>query len=115
MSDLGRTWRKFDSPRGLFLVISREVDGTVDRVPFHGPHLDWLNQGHDSGHILLSGPSHDRALGIYVVRGTNEENVRQFVNSDPYHREGIRTFDLIEWEMQRRSLLPGLADHADLT
>jgi uncharacterized protein YciI len=102
------TWRKYDAPRGLFLVISKEVDASVDRAPHHGPHLDWLNAGHDTEQILLSGPSRDRALGIYVVRAASADDARKFVDTDPYHSAGIRTFDLVEWEMQRRSLTPGL-------
>jgi uncharacterized protein YciI len=102
------TWRKYDAPRDLFLVISRMVDASADRAPYHGPHLDWLSAGHDSGQILLSGPSRDRALGIYLVRAASTDDARAFVGSDPYHTVGIRTFDLIEWDMQRRSLEPGL-------
>lgn len=107
------TWRTFDAPDGLFLVISREVDTSVDRRPHHRAHLDWLGAGHDSGRILLSGPSRDRALGIYVVRAASANEAGEFVSSDPYHSVGVRTFDLIEWEMQRRSLVPGLVAPAD--
>ncbi len=105
-------WRKYDAARGLFLVISREADASVDRVPCHQAHLDWLNAGHDSQRVLLSGPSCDRSLGIYVVRAASLGEAREFVDSDPYHSAGIRIFDLIEWEMQRRSLTPGLIDPA---
>lgn len=104
----GPGWRKYDAPTGLYLVLSREADATVDRTPFHQAHLDWLNEGHDAGRILLSGPSRDRALGIYVVRGATEDDAAGYVRSDPYHSEGIRSFELVDWEMQRRTLLPGL-------
>jgi hypothetical protein len=46
---------------------------------------------------------------MYVVRAASADDARAYVSTDPYHSAGIRTFDLIEWEMQRRSLTPGLA------
>jgi uncharacterized protein YciI len=105
---LSASWRGYDYPGNLFLVTSFEVDPSVDRTPWHQPHLDWLIAGHDAGTILLSGPSHDRALGIYVVQADSLETARAYAQSDPYHAQGIRDFTIVGWEIVRRAQAPGL-------
>jgi uncharacterized protein YciI len=107
------TWQYFGQPSDIFLVTSRSIEGAGDRGPHHASHLAWLEEGHSEGTILLSGPSADRTLGIYVVRAGSLEQASDYVASDPYHALGLRSFDIVQWEAQRRSMAPGLEETAN--
>ena len=64
-------------------------------------HLAWMKQQHESGAILLSGPSSDRKYGMYLIRAKSREDAERIAASDPYTAAGHTTFDLIEWEIHQ--------------
>jgi uncharacterized protein YciI len=60
-----------------------------------------MKRQHDEGKILLSGPSPDRTLGIYLIKAANREEAEAIAASDPYTVAGETAFDLIEWEVHQ--------------
>jgi uncharacterized protein YciI len=60
-----------------------------------------MKQQHDAGRILLSGPSPDRSLGIYLIKAESREEAEKVAAGDPYTAAGHATFDLIEWEIHQ--------------
>lgn len=97
-----------------YLVISRSAVPDGERRRHHQAHLTWLEEGHADGTILFSGPTTDRQLGIYVMQADNLGTARRRASQDPYHREGVRTFDVFEWDVQRTTSdhRPGSRDAA---
>ena len=61
-------------------------------------HLVWMKQMHDEGKIIMSGPSSDRSLGIYLIRAGSREEAERIAGGDPYTVAGETTFEQIEWE-----------------
>jgi len=64
-------------------------------------HLKWMEEQHNSGKILLSGPSPDRRLGIYLIRADDRAEAERIAGGDPYTAAGHCTFELIEWEIHQ--------------
>ena len=64
-------------------------------------HLVWMKQQHDSGTIVLSGPTPDRKVGMYLIRAESRAEAERIAASDPYTAAGCTTFDLIEWEIHQ--------------
>jgi uncharacterized protein YciI len=60
-----------------------------------------MRRQHDEGSILMSGPSADRELGIYVIRAASRSAAEQIAASDPFTAIGHCAFDLIEWEVHQ--------------
>lgn len=64
-------------------------------------HLVWMKQQHESGTIVLSGPTPDRTIGMYLIRAKDRAEAERIAGSDPYTAAGCTTFDLIEWEIHQ--------------
>jgi len=64
-------------------------------------HLAWMREQHERGSIILSGPSTDRALGIYLIRATSRPAAELIAASDPFTAAGHCAADLIEWEIHQ--------------
>lgn len=64
-------------------------------------HLVWMKQQHEAGRIILSGPTPDRKLGMYLIRAGSREEAERVAAGDPYTAAGCTAFDLIEWEIHQ--------------
>jgi len=64
-------------------------------------HLVWMKAQHDSGRIVLSGPTPDRKIGMYLIRAQDKAEAERIAAGDPYTAAGFTTFDLIEWEIHQ--------------
>jgi uncharacterized protein YciI len=66
-----------------------------------GEHFTWLRAQHDSGTIVMSGPSADRALGLYVMRARSRDEAIAAASGDPLARDGRATIEVIEWDVHQ--------------
>ena len=64
-------------------------------------HLVWMKEQHETGRIVISGPSADRKLGMYLIRAGSREEAERIAAGDPFTAAGFTTFDLIEWEIHQ--------------
>ena len=64
-------------------------------------HLVWMKQQHEAGRIILSGPTPDRKVGMYLIRADSRAEAERIAASDPYTAAGCCTFELIEWEIHQ--------------
>jgi uncharacterized protein YciI len=64
-------------------------------------HLAWMRQQHASGAIVISGPTPDRRLGLYLIRAASRAEAEKIAASDPFTAAGHCTFELIEWEVHQ--------------
>jgi uncharacterized protein YciI len=84
-----------------FLALRRSVQPRNQWTVSLDEHLEWMRQQHESGIILMSGPTPDRQLGIYLIRANSRGAAEEIAASDPYTAAGHCTFDLIEWEIHQ--------------
>ena len=64
-------------------------------------HLVWMKHQHDTGTIVMSGPTPDRKYGQYLIRAENREEADKIAASDPFTVAGCTTFEIIEWEVHQ--------------
>lgn len=57
-------------------------------------HVQYLKELDDSGKLLLCGPFTDYAGGMVVLECKDIEEARAFAESDPFIKEGYKTFEL---------------------
>jgi uncharacterized protein YciI len=84
-----------------FIALRRPVAPREQWTTTLDTHLQWMKAQHDAGTILLSGPSPDRKLGIYLIKAENREAAERIAAGDPYTAAGHTSFELIEWEIHQ--------------
>ena len=62
-------------------------------------HLDYLENGLNSGQILLSGPKVDAEGGIIIIKSTDFDEVCEFCKKDPIVVAGIQHYEIIEFTL----------------
>jgi uncharacterized protein YciI len=67
-----------------YIALRRRVVPQEQRTVSLDTHLHWMRQMHNEGKILLSGPSPDRSLGIYLVKAASREEAENTAGGDPY-------------------------------
>ncbi len=84
-----------------FLVLSwaSASPGEVRKMSLE--HLAWMEGWHEAGKVLFSGPTPDRAIGIYVVKAGPHDEAKALVNTEPFHVVGLRSHEIIEWEIHQ--------------
>ncbi|MFF3909987.1 YciI family protein [Streptomyces sp. NPDC001848] len=73
-------------------------------------HKAWLREHADRGRILLSGPRPDGGA-VIVTADLDEATVRDLIESDPWHRLGIASYERIGFEA--RNAGPGVVTAAE--
>ena len=64
-------------------------------------HLAWIKEQHEAGTILMSGPSPDLSLGMYLIRAKSREEAESIAASDPYTVVGDSTYELQQWNIRQ--------------
>ena len=85
----------------FFITLRRPVMPREQWTTSLDTHLTWMKAQHEAGRIILSGPSPDRTLGIYLIKAASREEAEGIAASDPYTVAGHTTFELIEWEVHQ--------------
>lgn len=83
-----------------YLVIRRETNpahqhATVER------HLTWMRSQHESGIVIISGPTADRGTGMYVLRCASGEEAAAIAATDPLAQDGRAAIEVIEWHVHQ--------------
>jgi len=81
-----------------YILFYRTVDNYVDRrTPFREAHLELVNEFHSNGRLLMAGALADPVDGaILIFRGDTPDAAHEFVNRDPYVKNGLIT----EWSVR---------------
>ncbi|HEX6521272.1 MAG TPA: YciI family protein [Streptosporangiaceae bacterium] len=64
-------------------------------------HLTWLKAMHEQGTIIMSGPSTDLSLGIYVMRARNTAEAGRLASADPLLKSPGATLEVTEWQLHQ--------------
>ncbi|MEV7211410.1 MULTISPECIES: YciI family protein [unclassified Streptomyces] len=73
-------------------------------------HKAWLREHADQGRILLSGPRPDGGA-VIVTADLDDTGVRELIESDPWHKLGIASYETISFEGRNAS--PGVITAAE--
>ncbi len=83
-----------------YLILQRTESPRSEWSESLNDHLRWMEEQHRRGTVVLSGPTPDRELGIYLVRAVDRKEAQDIANADPFTAAGC-TYDLIEWEIHQ--------------
>ncbi len=64
-------------------------------------HLDWMRACHEAGTVVISGPSRDRSVSLYIIRAGSRAEAEQVAAGGPFTAAGECRFELIEWEIHQ--------------
>ena len=91
-----------------YIILSRSVaEQRENQQQHYEEHRKWLDDQHQAGRLLFSGPTTDRAYGIYIMLAANKDEAEQIAASDPHHVRDIRTMEVLEWNAHRAFRLNG--------
>ena len=91
-----------------YLVLSRSLpEKEESKQQNYEEHRQWLDDQHRAGRLLFSGPTSDRAYGIYILLASNLAEAKALAGQDPHHLKGIRTMEVLEWNVHRAFRLDG--------
>jgi len=91
-----------------YIVLSRSLPDKEESKQVHvEEHRKWLEEQHRSGRLLFSGPTADRAYGIYIMLAASLSEAERIAAQDPHHARGIRRMEVFEWRAHRAFRLDG--------
>lgn len=78
-------------------------------------HLAWMREQHEAGRIVMSGPSPDLKLGMYLIRASSRDEAEAIAASDPYTVAGDSIYELQQWNIRQiMGVGPFTADELNL-
>jgi uncharacterized protein YciI len=85
-----------------YIVLSRSLPEKEESKQLnYEEHRQWLDDQHRAGRLLFSGPTSDRAYGIYIMLASSLSEAKSIAAQDPHHARGIRTMEVLEWNVHR--------------
>jgi len=81
-----------------FILFYKTVDNYIERrAPLREDHLGLIREFHSDGRMVMAGALADPAAGaILIFRGDTPDAAHEFVNRDPYVKNGLIT----EWSIR---------------
>lgn len=83
-----------------YLAIRRHGSPPTDE-PAIETHLRWMREQHAAGTILMSGPSSDHAISLYVIRADSRQAAADIAARDPLAGADSATIEIVEWEVHQ--------------
>jgi len=85
-----------------YIVLSRSLPEKEESQQLnYEEHRQWLDDQHRAGRLLFSGPTSDRAYGVYIMLAADLSEAKRIAGEDPHHLKGIRTMEVMEWSVRR--------------
>ena len=64
-------------------------------------HINFLNDQYAEGLFIASGRKNPRTGGIILMQGKNKETVQEIIMQDPFYKNKIAQYDIIEFEASK--------------
>ncbi len=87
----------------MFLLLSRYVK-PLDEVDRWLPaHREFLDRQYAAGHFIVSGPMEPRSGGVIVTVDMPRAQIDEILKEDPFAREGVSEYQIIEFTATKRA------------
>src|SRR5919106_728500 len=94
-----------------YIVLSRSLPEQEKNKELHyEEHRQWLEDQHRMGRLLFSGPTADRAYGIYIMLAASKDEAERIAAQDPHHVIGCNQY-ITAAGKRRSSAVPLEAPH----
>jgi uncharacterized protein YciI len=84
-----------------FLCMRSNVRSRSERQATLADHFVWMQEQHERGHVVMSGPADNKSLGMYLIRADSRAQAEAVAAGDPYTAAGDCTFRIIDWEIHQ--------------
>lgn len=79
-------------------IVKVHYDAPIEKIDkVLQDHRAFLQQGYDSGMLLMSGPMNPREAGIAICRAPDQKVLESFFALDPYNLQGLVHYEFIEF------------------
>jgi uncharacterized protein YciI len=85
----------------MFVLISRYLKPLDVVDAWLGEHRAFLERHYAAHHLLTSGPQSPRTGGVIVTHDITREQVDAILAEDPFVREGVSEYQVIEFKPSR--------------
>jgi uncharacterized protein YciI len=82
-----------------FAVFTRMLDLDKNQQ-YREEHLDYLKYLGKKGYVFAKGRFSDASGGLVIYKADTLDEVRTFVENDPFIAQGARAYEIREWEMK---------------
>lgn len=69
-------------------------------------HLEHLAKMRENGNIFANGRFLDGAGGLVIYMAASFDEVKSFVEQDPYVIKGARSYEIHQWEIVTEAIIP---------
>jgi len=87
----------------MFLLISRYLKPLDEVDRFLVEHRAFLDRHYDSGLLIVSGSQDPRTGGVIVTADAPRAAIDRLLAEDPFVREGISSYEIIEFTPSKRA------------
>lgn len=87
----------------MFLLLSRYLKPAEEVDRFIPEHRAFLDRYYDSGLFIVSGPKEPRTGGVILTADAPREAVEAALAEDPFVREGISEYEIVEFSATKRA------------
>jgi uncharacterized protein YciI len=88
----------------MFVILLNYKKSLSDVDRFVDEHRKFLERYYASGHFLLSGRKEPRTGGVILAKAETKAEIESIVRSDPFYREQIAEYEIVEF-------LPSMSSH----
>jgi len=81
-----------------FMILTSLIGPRERSEPFREAHHDFMARLKKEGKLVMGGKFTDGGGGCYIVKADNLTEARALADSDPYHKNGARSYTIREWE-----------------
>jgi len=81
----------------MFVIMVNYIKPLSDIDAHLEAHRRFLDEGYAAGYFLASGPRVPRTGGVILAHAISAEELKAFVAQDPFNREGVATYEVVEF------------------
>lgn len=81
----------------MFVVLLAYVKPLSDVEAHLAEHRRFLDRHYAEGRFVASGPQVPRTGGVILVKGQSRDELDSVLAEDPFHREGVATYEIVEF------------------
>ncbi|CUU49712.1 YciI family protein [Clostridium beijerinckii] len=87
----------------MFIVNLTYVKPLEEVEKYLEDHITFLNKYYASNNFICSGRKNPRDGGIILCTAKNKEEVNEIISEDPFHKNGVANYDVIEFQPTKYS------------
>jgi len=87
----------------MFLLLSRYVKPLEEVNRVLEEHRAFLDRYYESGLFIVSGPLEPRTGGVILTVDCSRETIDRALSEDPFIREGVSEYEIIEFTATKRA------------